>query len=105
MPRPSDETLDRAYADLEQELPPRLARTLQWLRDPAARWIRIPLALSLVGLSFLSFLPVIGIELLPVGLLLLASDLPFLRRPVARLTIRAVRGWRRLKSRWRGSAK
>lgn len=105
MSRPSNEELDRAFADLEQELPPRLARALQWLRDPAERWVRIPIALAFIALSFLWFLPVVGIEMLPVGLLLIAQDVPFLRRPVGHLTIKAVHGWRRLKKRWRGATK
>lgn len=107
MPHDTDDdaALNRAYADLEQELPPRLARGLQWLRDPAYRWVRIPLALILIGLSFLWFLPVVGIELLPVGVLLIAQDVPFLRGPVGRLTIRAVRGWRWLKRRYGASSK
>lgn len=105
MPRLSDDELDRAFADLEHELPPRLARVLQWLRDPAERWLRIPIALAFIGLSFLWFLPVVGIEMLPVGLLLIAQDVPFLRGPVGHVTIKAVRGWRRLKARWRGKKK
>ncbi len=100
-----DEALSRAYAELEHELPARLARSLQWLRDPAYRWVRIPLGLLLIGLSFLWFLPVVGIEMLPVGLLLIAQDVPFLRGPVGRLTLRAVHGWRRLRNRYRRPTK
>ena len=87
------EELDRAYDILEEEVPDRVARTLRWLRDPKARWIRIPLGVLLIGLRFLWFIPVIGIEFLPIGLLLIAEDVPFLRKPVARLLIWAERKW------------
>jgi hypothetical protein len=39
--------------------------------------------LSIVGGVF-SFLPMLGLWILPLGLLLLAHDVPFLRKPVGR---------------------
>jgi hypothetical protein len=39
----------------------------------------------------LSILPVLGIWMLPLGLLLVAYDVPFLREPVGRFTIWATR--------------
>ena len=47
------------------------------------------------------YLPVIGIEWLVVGLLLLAQDVPFLRGPVARFTLWLEAQWCRLKRWWR----
>jgi hypothetical protein len=35
--------IDQAYEDIEREVPARVARALKWLRDPEARWIRIPI--------------------------------------------------------------
>jgi hypothetical protein len=35
-------------------------------------------------------MPVVGLEWFPVGLLLLAQDVPFLRRPAAAMTLWAV---------------
>ncbi|MGL4319902.1 MAG: hypothetical protein ACRCS3_03495, partial [Paracoccaceae bacterium] len=49
-----------------------------------------------------SFLPVLGIWMLPLGLLLLAVDLPYLRGPISALIIRArirIRRWRRSRRR------
>ena len=43
------------------------------------------------------FLPVVGIELLPIGLLL-AQDVPGLREPVGRFILFAVTQWRSAKS-------
>ena len=33
----------------------------------------------------LLFLPILCLEMIPIGLMLIALDLPFLRRPVARM--------------------
>jgi hypothetical protein len=94
--------LDQAYESLERELPGRAARALRWLRDPKARWIRIPMGILFIIAGFLWFLPVVGIEFLPVGLLLIAQDVPFLRRPVGRLTMWLIKQWISLKCWWRG---
>ena len=67
------------------------------------RWflVRLPLALLLTVGGVFSFLPVLGIWMLPLGLLLLAVDLPFLRGPISSLVIRGRLAARRLARRWR----
>jgi hypothetical protein len=67
------------------------------------RWLllRLPLAIVLILGGLFSFLPVLGIWMLPLGLLLLAVDLPFLRGPISALVIRARVAGRRLARRWR----
>ncbi|GGF37887.1 hypothetical protein GCM10011611_50360 [Aliidongia dinghuensis] len=62
-------------------LPDRLSRPLHWLRRPGSRWARLPAGVALVVGGLLSILPVLGLWMLPLGLLLLAEDLPPLRRP------------------------
>ena len=85
--------LRTAFQHLERELPERAARAVRGLRHPDARWIRIPIgALCVLGGVF-SFLPVLGIWMLPLGLLLIAYDVPVLREPVARFTIWGMRQW------------
>ena len=93
--------LKEAFDGLEKEVPDGVARALRWLRDPSSRWIRLPLGILLIGLSTLAFLPVIGIELLPIGLLLVAEDVPFLRVPAAKMMIWLEDAWRVLKRWWR----
>lgn len=95
-------TLDRAIDEVEREAPDWAERAIEWLRDPAAKWIRIPLGLLFVAASFFAFLPVLGIELLPLGLMLLALDIPFLREPVGRFLLWLADRWRALKRWWRG---
>jgi hypothetical protein len=97
----SKQVLRRAFRELEQELPTKGARIVRKLRHPDARWIRIPVGLLLVAGSVFSVLPVLGIWMLPLGLLLLAYDVPFLRRPIGRFTIWATLKWRKFRQRFR----
>jgi len=87
----SDQPLDRHLDDLQEQLPGRYAGWLQRLRDPAARWIRIPAGLLLIVGGFLGFLPILGFWMLPLGLLLLAIDIPLLRKPTGWLIERVRR--------------
>jgi hypothetical protein len=55
--------------------------------------VRLPVgALLLVG-GLLSILPFLGIWMAPLGLLLLAQDVPVLRRPTGRTMIWVERRW------------
>ncbi len=74
-----DRTLDR----LEQHV--RLRRAIRWARHPARRRGRLPLGILCVIGGLFWFLPVIGLWMLPIGLVLIAHDVPRLRAPVARL--------------------
>ena len=97
----SERELDQAYEALERELPDRLARAIRWLRSPNARWWRIPIGLIFILCSFLWFLPIVGVEFLPVGLLLLSQDIPFLGKPTARALMWSLRKWSAIKKRFR----
>jgi len=55
--------------------------------------------LLIVG-GLLSFLPVLGLWMLPLGLLLLAEDYPPLQRPLRKGIIACELAWRRLRRRW-----
>src|SRR5688572_23021627 len=85
--------LNEACDRLEHEVPDRVARLLRWLRQPKERVARWSVGILLIVLSFFSFLPVIGIEFLPIGLMLIAQDVPFLRKPVARVMMWLERKW------------
>jgi membrane-bound ClpP family serine protease len=94
--------LDKAYDELEQHAPDRVARAIRWVRNPKARWIRFSLGLVLIALGLLGpVLPLVGIEFIPVGLLLIAQDVPPLREPVARMTLWLERKWVELRCRLR----
>ena len=79
--------MDEAYEKLCQLLPERLQPALRWLHSPRSRPVRIPLGILCIAASFFFWMPVVGLEFFPIGLLLLAHDVPFLRRPAGRLTL------------------
>lgn len=89
--------LDRLFSRLEQRIPHTAAHWLARVRRPEARLIRIPLGILLVLGGIFSFLPVLGIWMLPLGLLLLALDMIFLRGPVNATILVSMRKW----STWR----
>lgn len=92
----------RARARLERQfeafgrLVPAMDGTLQRLRARGWIVVRVPIALIFTLGGVLSFLPILGLWMLPVGLMLLAVDLPFLRGPLAAMIVR----WRRRLSIW-----
>ncbi len=55
--------------------------------------LRIPLALLLIMGGMVGFLPILGFWMIPLGLLILAVDLPFLRPIVSTIMIRTRRRW------------
>ena len=85
--------IDRHFAWFEAKLPPRPARFVGWLRQPSSRFARIPLALLLIVGGIFSFLPVLGLWMLPLGLLLFAQDVPILQRPLAQMLGWIERKW------------
>ena len=85
--------LDRHFAWLEQRLPRGPARFVGWLRKPSSRLVRIPLAFLLIVGGIFSFLPVLGLWMLPLGLLLFAQDVPLLQGPLARMLCWIERKW------------
>ncbi|MBR0827695.1 hypothetical protein JQ596_19385 [Bradyrhizobium manausense] len=74
-PAGGDQRLDA----LVGRLPPRVSGTVKYLLKPSNRWVRIPSGALLIAGGVLSFLPVLGIWMLPLGLALLAEDVPALR--------------------------
>jgi len=87
------ERLNRQFEKLEAQVPGPAARFLRFLRRPAMMLVRIPLGILLVIGGIFSILPLLGIWMLPLGLLLLAVDLAFLRKPVNILLVRILRWW------------
>ena len=85
--------LDRHFAWFEERLPPGPARLVRWLRKPSSRYARIPLAILLIACGIFSFLPVLGLWMLPLGLLLFAQDVPMLQKPLARMLGWIERKW------------
>jgi hypothetical protein len=88
--KPHHTRLERQFRWLERTTP--AARgPLKVLRTRGARLIRVPLAVALILGGFLAILPFLGLWMLPVGLLLLAIDIPALRPLVANTIVRVRR--------------
>ncbi|UMM09043.1 hypothetical protein MKW11_02950 [Gluconobacter frateurii] len=65
---------------LIRKLPEWMQRTLSWLRKPERKWVRIPAGILFMLGGCMAFLPVLGVWMVPVGILLLSEDIPFFRR-------------------------
>ncbi len=82
--REDQELAERRLDRLISSMPPRVAAFVRWLRDPARFWLRVPLGILMILASFLWFLPVLGLWMLPLGIVLLAQDFGPMRRAVYR---------------------
>lgn len=86
----ADARLQRQFNRIGRQVP--LSRGfLEWVRMPHRHIVRIPLAFLLVFGGIFSFLPVLGIWMLPLGLAILALDIPALRGPVGDVIVRLQR--------------
>lgn len=83
-PHVDQDALDERVERLERRLPDSLARAVAWLRRPAPKAVRVPLGAALVAGGAVGFLPIVGYWMLPVGLVILARDVPPLRAPLVR---------------------
>jgi len=97
MPEPSptrhQRRFDRQISRLESGVPV-LGGALRTVTAPGRAVIRLPVAVLFILGGFAGFLPFVGFWMLPLGLLLLAIDLPRLRPFVGALAIR-LRAWLR----------
>ena len=81
---------------------PAMSGAIDWLLARQRRIIRVPIACLLILGGCLWFLPVLGLWMLPLGLLLLAVDIPGLQPLVTGTIVRTrrrIRPWlRRLRA-------
>jgi hypothetical protein len=95
---PSKAAVDRRLKRVERHVPRHPAKAVRWARKDLAAWARIPLGIALVAGGLLGFLPILGYWMVPVGLILLAKDIPFLRTPAIRFIDWGERKWRQWKT-------
>ncbi len=74
--------LQRQFDRLRRDFP-RLGVLLHRISRPGWALIRVPVGVIFILGGLLAILPVFGLWMIPVGLLLLAVDVPVLRRPVS----------------------
>jgi hypothetical protein len=80
-----ERTREQRVGLLIRRLPRRVQDSVRWLRQPSARWVRIPVGSLLILGGVLSILPFLGLWMLPLGLMLLAEDVGPLRRATDRV--------------------
>src|SRR5262245_34324305 len=91
--RSDSDRLDRKIDRIAGVLPESAGGFLRWLKGPSSRWVRVPIALLLIIGGVVGFLPVLGFWMIPLGLLLLAQDVPILQRPLLQAVTWLERKW------------
>jgi len=76
---------ERRIEQLIRWLPQRLRSAIHWLRKPCSRWARLPAGAFLILGGLMWFLPILGLWMLPLGLMLLSEDIAPLRRATDRM--------------------
>ena len=76
-----------------EELTARVLRAVYRLKRHPSAWVRRGLGLALVVGGLLAFLPVLGIWMLPLGLVILSDEVHQLRRPRRRFQVWAGSRW------------
>jgi hypothetical protein len=96
----ADARLDRQFERIGRQFPAG-APFINWVRKPGLHWLRIPLGILMILGGLFSFLPVLGLWMFPLGLALLAIDVPILKRPVGNALVRLQRWIAKTRRRFR----
>ena len=92
---------DTRVLHLTSKLTASLASVVNWLREPKHLLVRvIAAALFILGGVF-SILPVLGVWMLPLGLGLLAEDVPGMKPPLEKASVWLIEKWQELLAKWR----
>jgi len=92
--------LNRYFDLIDRRVPIRVSRSIRWLRKPTSFGARLVVASLLIIGGIFSFLPILGLWMLPLGLLLIAQDIHFLQRPLVKSLALAEAGMKWLKVKW-----
>jgi len=92
---------DRQLDKMGRSLPG-LDGPLRGLTAPGRFWLRLPVAILLMAGGLVGFLPVVGFWMFPLGVVLLAIDIPGIRPVVARTLLRLQVAWRLTRARLKG---
>jgi hypothetical protein len=93
--------LNRYFKMIDRRVPISVSKFIQWLRKPSSFAVRLIIAILLILGGIFSFLPVLGIWMLPLGLLLIAQDIPFLQKPLLGAFAWIERKYEWLRTKWR----
>ena len=93
--------LDGYSERIEEYLPSWLCGFFFFFWRPSSRIVRILVSALLILGGVFSFLPVVGVWMLPLGLIIISQDLPFLQTPLLRAFQWIEMTWERLRQWWR----
>jgi hypothetical protein len=93
--------LNRYFEMIDRRVPISVAQFIRWLRMPSSFAIRLVIAILLILGGIFSFLPILGLWMLPLGLLLIAQDVPFVQEPLVAAFAWVEAKWEWLKVKWR----
>jgi len=68
---------------------------------PSSFAVRLVIAILIILGGIFSFLPVLGVWMLPLGLLLIAQDVPFLQKPLVSVFVWVEGKYERIRMKWR----
>lgn len=97
--------IDGYFEALYRRLPVSISKFIRWLREPSAFAARCAVAILFVVGGLFSFLPILGIWMLPLGLLLIAQDVPALQKPIVSALMWTEAKWKALKASWQSSSR
>jgi hypothetical protein len=93
--------LNRYFEMIDRRVPISVSQFIRWLRMPSSFAIRLVIAILLILGGIFSFLPVLGLWMLPLGLLLIAQDVPLVQEPLVAAFAWVEAKWEWLKVKWR----
>jgi hypothetical protein len=76
--------LDEELDLLQERVPGSVSKLMMRVRAPSAKPYRIPIGIALTVGGVFGFLPLVGFWMVPLGLAVLAQDVPVIRPPLAR---------------------
>jgi hypothetical protein len=97
--------IDGYFEAAYRRLPLGISRFIRWLREPSSFAVRFCVAILLIVGGIFSFLPILGIWMLPLGLLLIAQDVPALQKPLVTALMWTEARWKSLKAKWQRSSR
>jgi hypothetical protein len=89
----SQDKLDACIEQFSRRLPEKIGKFVRWITGSSSTLVRIPLGVALVLGGIVGFLPILGFWMVPLGLILIAQDVPFMRPPLIRLLQWINRKW------------
>jgi hypothetical protein len=97
--------IDGYFEAVYRRVPAGISRFIRWLREPSSFAVRLFVAILLIVGGIFSFLPILGIWMLPLGLLLIAQDVPALQKPLVAALMWTEARWKSLKANWQSSSR